>query len=61
MENKFKRSESNSILFGVCGGIANYTKVDATLWRLIFVFLFFTTIPITILYLITTLITTKEN
>lgn len=61
MENNFKRSESDSMLFGVCGGIAKYTKTDPTLWRLAFVLLFFTTIPIGLLYFITTLITETEN
>jgi|TARA_R110000851_G_scaffold251971_5_gene404523 phage shock protein C len=61
MENKFKRSESESMLFGVCGGIAEYTKTDVTLWRLGFVLLFFTTVPIGILYFITTFITTTKN
>jgi len=61
MENNFKRSESDSMLFGVCGGIAEYTKTDVTLWRLGFVLLFFTAIPIGLLYFITTFITETKD
>jgi phage shock protein PspC (stress-responsive transcriptional regulator) len=34
---RFTRSDSNRFLTGVCGGIAAYTGIDATIVRLIFV------------------------
>ncbi len=41
MENKKKlyRSLSDKKLLGVCGGLAEYFDIDATIIRLIFVFL----------------------
>lgn len=35
MEKKLYRSNSNKMLAGVCGGLAEYFKVDATLIRVI--------------------------
>jgi phage shock protein PspC (stress-responsive transcriptional regulator) len=37
MTKKLKRSQTNRMLTGVCGGIAEYLKVDATLIRVAFV------------------------
>jgi phage shock protein C len=34
---KLYRSRKNKILFGVCGGLANYLGVDPTLIRILFV------------------------
>jgi phage shock protein PspC (stress-responsive transcriptional regulator) len=59
MKKRFNRSETNRKIFGVCGGLAEYTNTEATLWRLLFVLMFFSTIPIIIIYLITTLVTEK--
>lgn len=36
---KLYRSQSNRMLCGVCGGIADYFNIDSTIVRLIFVFL----------------------
>lgn len=36
---KLYRSQSNRMLCGVCGGIADYFNIDPTIVRLIFVFL----------------------
>ena len=33
--NKLHRSDSERILFGVCGGVGDYLKVDATIVRLV--------------------------
>ena len=41
MNTIFYRSESDRMLGGVCGGLATYLGVDATLVRLFFVILFF--------------------
>jgi phage shock protein C len=39
MHGKLTRSRSGQMLGGVCGGLANYLGVDATLVRLVFVLL----------------------
>ena len=41
MEKKLSRSASNSIISGVCGGLAQYFGMDATLVRILFVVLLF--------------------
>lgn len=38
-DRKLYKSNSNKIIFGVCGGIANYFNIDATIVRLIMVIL----------------------
>ena len=35
MEKKHYRSSTNKKLFGVCGGLAEYFEIDATIVRLI--------------------------
>jgi phage shock protein PspC (stress-responsive transcriptional regulator) len=57
----FKRSKTNRKLFGICGGLAEYTGTDPLIWRLLFVGLIFTPFPMAILYIFTTLITDNEN
>ncbi|WP_205704016.1 PspC domain-containing protein [Candidatus Chloroploca sp. Khr17] len=37
MENRLVRSSSNRMLGGVCGGLARYFNIDATIVRLVFV------------------------
>jgi phage shock protein PspC (stress-responsive transcriptional regulator) len=37
MNKKLKRSQTNRTLTGVCGGIAEYLNMDATIIRIIFV------------------------
>ena len=37
MEKKLYRSNTNKKLFGVCGGLAKYFDIDATVIRLILV------------------------
>lgn len=39
--NKLYRSRKNSMISGVCGGLAHYLNVDPTIVRLVFVFLAF--------------------
>lgn len=39
MENRLYRSRSNQMIGGVCGGLGQYLKIDATLIRLFFVLL----------------------
>lgn len=58
---KFRRSKTDRSLSGICGGLGNYTDSDPLLWRLLFILLFFIpSVPIFILYIITTLITKSE-
>lgn len=58
---KFKRSRLNRKLSGICGGLGDYFDTDPLLWRIMFVLLFFIpSVPIFILYIITTLITESE-
>ena len=35
MEKKLYRSKTNKKIFGVCGGLAEYFEIDATIVRLI--------------------------
>lgn len=53
MQKKLTKSK-NKVFLGVCGGIANYLGVDATVIRLITVVLLACTgfFPITIIYLV---------
>lgn len=37
MENKFKLDKENGKILGVCAGLANWSDIDVTVWRLIFV------------------------
>ncbi|USG99275.1 PspC domain-containing protein [Thermococcus argininiproducens] len=39
MEKKLYRSRKNRMLFGVCGGLAEYFNVDPTLVRILFIIL----------------------
>lgn len=39
LKKKLTRSSRDQMLFGVCGGLAEYTEVDATVIRLALVFL----------------------
>ncbi len=36
---KLYRSTTDKKIAGVCGGLADYTGIDVTIWRLIFLFL----------------------
>jgi phage shock protein C len=38
--NAFRRSRSDRVLGGVCGGLARATGVEAWVWRLLFALLF---------------------
>ncbi len=41
MQKKLYKSKNDSMIFGVCGGIAEYFEIDSTLVRLIAVALIF--------------------
>jgi len=51
---KFYRSKSNKVIAGVCGGLAQYTGLDAMLVRIIFILLLLGTglFPFGIAYLL---------
>ena len=36
---KLYRSKTKKVIAGVCGGLEDYTGVDVTIWRLIFLLL----------------------
>ncbi|MZQ97948.1 MAG: PspC domain-containing protein [Acidaminobacter sp.] len=46
MEKKLYRSRENRMLFGVCGGIGEYTGIDPTVIRLGMIFIGFTCIGV---------------
>ncbi len=61
VQTKLTRSESNSVISGVCGGLAQYLDVDPVLVRLAFVILGFASgigVPI---YIILAIITPKQS
>lgn len=53
------RSSNNSMIAGVCGGIAEYFDIDPTLVRLIFVLALFSGVSI-LVYIIAILIIPKD-
>jgi phage shock protein PspC (stress-responsive transcriptional regulator) len=57
----FKRSYRDKKVAGICSGLGRYTKIDPTLWRLVFVGLIFTPFPITLIYIIAALITDEVD
>ncbi|MGP4040687.1 PspC domain-containing protein [Gracilibacillus sp. D59] len=63
MDNKLYRSETNQMVAGVLGGIAETTALDATILRLIYIILVIFTagIPLTILYIAAAIIIPKRG
>jgi len=57
---KLFRSAVDKRISGVCGGMAEYTNSDPTLWRLLFVALIFAPFPIVFLYLLASVIIPKK-
>jgi phage shock protein C len=61
MQKRLYRNRSKRVLFGVCGGLAEYFNIDPTIMRLIFIItLFFGGLGI-LAYLILALITPLER
>ena len=54
---KFYRIHDDSIIFGVCSGLGQHTKIDPLIWRLLFFFLIFSPVPIITGYLLTSILT----
>ncbi len=48
-EKKLTRSQSQRMIGGVCGGLAEYINIDVTIVRLLFALSFFVLYPGTIL------------
>ena len=63
MEKRLYKSNSNKMIDGVCGGIAEYFNIDANLVRLIWVVLSLLTVVVTgvVLYLIAALLLPKKS
>ena len=51
---------NDGMIGGVCGGLGEYTKIDSSLWRITFILLMFTPIPIITIYIIGWLIIPKQ-
>ena len=56
MKSRLERSSTNRVIGGVCGGIAEYLAVDATLVRVVFVFTGFITAGLFVLAYIVLLV-----
>ncbi len=56
MKSRLERSNTNRVIGGVCGGIAEYLAVDATLVRVVFVVTAFITAGLGVLFYIVLLI-----
>lgn len=41
--NKLSKTKNDRLLFGVCGGLAKYLKIDSSIIRILFVIGFFLT------------------
>jgi phage shock protein C len=54
---RFYRSYTDKKISGICSGLGRYTNSDPLLWRLGFLGLVFTPIPIILIYFALTLIT----
>jgi phage shock protein PspC (stress-responsive transcriptional regulator) len=50
----------DKLIAGVCGGLSEYIGMDISLWRILFVFLIFTPVPIITIYLLGWLIIPKQ-
>ncbi|CAN5233675.1 hypothetical protein BH23BAC3_BH23BAC3_06960 [soil metagenome] len=50
MAAKLKKSRTNKMFAGVCGGIAEYVGWDATLVRIIYIILVFTSFGTAVLF-----------
>ncbi len=54
---KYCRSEIDKRIWGVCSGFARYTNTDVALWRIGFLTMILTPLPIIMFYLIVTIAT----
>ena len=61
MSKKLYKSKIDRKIFGVCGGIAEYFRVDSTIIRLIFVVLALGAMSGVLIYLLAALIMPEEH
>ncbi|MFH1425977.1 MAG: PspC domain-containing protein, partial [Candidatus Kerfeldbacteria bacterium] len=55
-QQQLQRSRKNRVLFGVCGGLGDYTNVDPVIYRILFVLLALANGLGLLLYLILTVV-----
>lgn len=61
-KQKLRRSQSNKMIAGVCGGLAKYFGLDASLFRIIYVLVtIFTVFAGALVYIILWIIIPAEN
>ncbi|NMA75021.1 MAG: PspC domain-containing protein [Bacteroidales bacterium] len=61
-KQKLRRSQSNKMIAGICGGLAKYFGLDASLLRIIYVLVtIFTAFAGVLLYIILWIIVPVEN
>ena len=60
MQKKLYRSSTDKQIGGVCGGIAEYTNSDPTVWRLIFLALICAPFPMIFMYLMACIVVPKK-
>lgn len=58
---KFRRSTSNKVIAGVCGGLGDLFEVDPIIFRIIFLILLFIAGGGLIIYIIIWILTPKDN
>ena len=58
---KIYRSRTDRIIFGVCGGLGEYFQIDATIFRILFLLLFFCGAAGLILYLLMAILIPKNS
>ncbi|MBN1189554.1 MAG: PspC domain-containing protein [Dehalococcoidales bacterium] len=62
MERRLYRSRKNRLLFGVCGGLGEYLKIDPVLFRIVAILLLIPGVfPAIIAYLVLTLVIPLEG
>ena len=60
--NKLQRSTADNIIFGVCGGIAEYFNVDSTFVRLVALFFMFCDVSsFVLIYILLTVLIPLNN
>lgn len=57
---KLYRSTTDTRIGGICGGLAEYTNSDSTIWRLICLGLIFVPFPMIFMYLLAWIIIPKK-
>ena len=54
------KADTNKVIFGTCGGIAEYFNIDPIVIRVIFIVLFFTGLSGLLIYIVASLIIPKS-